>query len=816
MNPTRFYVGVFLVTASVLMLQVIQTRILSVVLWYYLAFFVISLAMYGITAGTVWVYLRRQRFSERTLSYDLTYFTSALAVATAICGAIEMSLAPVATGKLVTLVVWIELTACLSIPFFLSGVVVSLALTRSPFPIGRVYGVDLVGAAAGCLGAFALLNLTDAPTAIFCVAAMAALAAVCFSKSGLGEAPATPMLLSGRLMRVKPIFVVLALCAIVNGATDKGIQPLVVKDKVQDPTDAPIYTKWNTFSRIAVYEKGIQFPQMWGPSPTFDPKAWLIEQRLMNIDGDAVTVAYRWKGDVADAAFLRYDVVNLAHYLPGHQRAAVIGVGGGRDLLSARVFGVPDITGVELNPILARLLMTAPGFSDYSKVGTLSGLHLYVDEGRSWFTRSKDKFDIIEMSLADTWAATGAGALTLSENGLYTTDAWRIFLDHLTDKGVFTVSRWYAPDNVNETGRMVSLAVAALFDIGALDPRQHIFLAASGNIATLIVARSALVADDVALLDSVADKMQFRILLSPDRPPASPVLGNIVASGSLAALQDYTSGLPLDLTPATDERPFFFNEVPLYSPWRTIELVLQNRSMGVDTGNIAATATLVELFVMSVLLVLSTIVFPLRPAFGVVERRLVVSGSLYFILIGTGFMCAEIGLLQRMSVFLGHPIYSLTIVLFSLIAATGLGSLVSDRLPLATRGRFVGWALITAAYLMALPLWVAPLLHEFGSAGLALRAAISVLAIAPAGLLMGFGFPTGMRFVASIDRAPTPWFWGINGAAGVLGSSLAVVLSIAFGIYVTMFASALCYALLIPAGVAIGFAGKTAPSTRTA
>ncbi|HLJ20805.1 MAG TPA: hypothetical protein VKU84_11435 [Stellaceae bacterium] len=816
MKSMRFYLGVFLVTASVLMLQIVQTRILSVVLWYYLAFLVISLAMFGITAGTVWVYLRRQRFSERTLSYDLTYFSSALAVATLVCGAIEMTLAPATTGKLVAIVVWIEFTACLVVPFFLSGVVVSLALTRSPYPIGRVYGVDLAGAAAGCLGVFGLLNLTDGPTAMICVAAIAALAAVCFNGSGLGAAPTETMPFAAQLLRVKPIFLGLLLCAVANGTTDKGLQPIFVKGRVEAAADAPMFTQWNTFSRIAVFDEGNQLPQMWGPSPAFNPEGWSIEQRRMNIDGDAGTVTYRWDGDVAHAAFLRYDVTNLAHFLPGHQRAAVIGVGGGRDLLSAGVFGVPDITGIELNPILARLLTRAPGFAEFSNLGQLPGLHLHVDEARSWFTRSSDRFDIIQMSLIDTWAATGAGAFTLSENGLYTVEAWRTFLDHLTETGVFTVSRWYARDNVNETGRMVSLAAATLLDLGAGDPSRHIFLAASGNIATLIVSRSPLSPPDVERLSTVADEMQYQILLSPDRPPASPVLGKILASRTIADLRDYTSGLALDLTPPTDERPFFFNQLPLFNPWRTIELAQHNRSVGAASGNIVATTTLILLFLMSLLLVSRTIVYPLRPAIGDVGRRLALGGTAYFLLIGVGFMCAEIGLLQRMSVFLGHPIYSLSIVLFSLISATGIGSLMSDRLPLATRGRFVGWSLITAGYLFVLPFWLPPVLHDFGSATLILRASLCVLAIAPAGLLMGYGFPTGMRFIAAVDRTPTPWFWGINGAAGVLASSFAVAVSIAFGIYVTMIASALCYALLIPAGIAIGFRRETAAVAQVA
>ena len=163
----------------------------------------------------------------------------------------------------------------------------------------------------------------------------------------------------------------------------------------------------------------------------------------------------------------------------------------------------------------------------------------------------------------------------------------------------------------------------------------------------------------------------------------------------------------------------------------------------------------------------------------------------------------EIGLLQRMSVFLGHPIYSLSVLLFSLIMATGLGSLLSEKIRLDTRTKFASWAVLVAGYIMALPLWFEDVLLAFGDANLYVRAALCVATIAPAGLLMGFGFPTGMRLITAIDRRPTPWFWGINGVAGVLASIVAVASSIAFGIGTTLIVGATCYLLLVPASFAL-------------
>src|SRR5688572_7111863 len=163
MHKANFYIGVFLVSFAALMLQIVQTRILSVVVWYHLAFFVISLAMFGLTAGAVWVYLKGERFAAKTLSYDLAYFSGLFAFATAIGLGIQMTLAPVITRIATTFWLWTELALCLSLPFFFAGVVISLALTRSPYPVARVYGVDLVGAASGAVGALLLLGLTDGP-----------------------------------------------------------------------------------------------------------------------------------------------------------------------------------------------------------------------------------------------------------------------------------------------------------------------------------------------------------------------------------------------------------------------------------------------------------------------------------------------------------------------------------------------------------------------------------------------------------------------------------------------------------------------------
>jgi spermidine synthase len=807
MRPVFFYLGVFLISSCTLMLEIIQTRILSVVVWYHLAFFVISLAMFGLTAGAVWVYLRPLRFTEKTLSYDLSYFSGLFALATAICLAVQMTLAPVVSGAMTTLWIWTELAICLSVPFFFSGVLLSLALTRSPFPVGRVYGVDLLGAAIGCVGALLLLNFTDGPSAVLWVAAFMAAGALAFSGSVIGKAPDQKPPLHSCLQHHYWILSVLVLCALINPYTDHGLQPIAVKGNFEFP-GSHLFKQWNSFSRVVVGQVKHGIPKLWGPSPKMFHEPWSVFQTELNIDGDAATYAYRFTGDLNEVRFLRYDVTNLAYFLPDRERVLVIGVGAGRDILSAALFGRKKITGVEINPIFVQLLTRHPDFLDFNNVARLPGVQFVLDEGRSWLTRSQESFDLIQMSLVDTWAATGAGAFTLSENGLYTVEAWKTFLNRLTPKGVFTVSRWYDPSVPDETGRLISLAAAALMEMGITEPRRHLVLAAQGEIATLVLSKSPFSASDVETLERAAAEYQHDILMSPRRPPASDTLFRIITAVDRKSLDAYTSSLAFDLTPPTDDRPFFFNQLPLSRPFQALahaKNVLATGPLGggVRQGNLVATLTLLVLFFISLIFVTAAIIVPLRPALRDVGPAVATRGTLYFALIGAGFMMVEIGLLQRMTVFLGHPIYSLSVLLFSLILTTGIGSLLSEKTRLHNRARITIWGIVTGGYLMLLPFLLSELFAAFNHATLTVRIAICVASITPAGLLLGFGFPTGMRLIAAIDSRPTPWFWGINGAAGVLASVSAIAVSLALGITATLILGALCYFLLVPVALAL-------------
>jgi spermidine synthase len=798
-----FLLGLFLVCMCGLMLQITETRILSVIAFYHLAFFAISMAMFGMTAGALYVYFRAEQFPPEQLFRNLTWIGSAFAISVFLSALFLISTVVISVNyTALAVLLWLKLILILVPPYFFAGMAISLALTRSPFSVGLVYGVDMVGAASGCLVILALLNWIDAVSALITIAALAAVAAVCFAlaRRGIGDtlAPVTGLL-------QRPLFLVLLFGLLAGG--NAAIQPYglvltTVHNKLE--TGIPAALRWNSFSRVRADQEEMGAPSLWGPSPhTPDIQ---VSQRHMDIDGSAGTMMYRFDGDDSKIDFLRYDITNIAYAIRNQGRAAVIGVGGGRDLLSAHLFGFRDLTGVELNPVFIDLLQHR--FRDYNHLADIPGTRLFVDEARSWFAGTKDRFDLIEMSLVDTWAATGAGAFSLSENGLYTLQGWRHFLDALTPTGVFTVSRWYDPNNVTETGRLLSLAAASLRDRGVTQPQTHLFLAGSWNLATLIVSAAPFSTDELARLRARTDELGFRVLVSPDAPDATPILRQIIDADS-QAMDGLSHMNHLDLTVPTDDRPFFFNQLILTDP-DSIRLALKSRA-GVITGNLLANITVAIIIVASFLLVVFAMVVPALPSVRQTSTRLARLGTLYFALIGFGFMFIEIGLIQRLSVFLGHPVYGLAIGLFGIILSTGLGSLISERVVLDTGPRVLTWAGLLCFYVMLMSLWFPALVYTFEGQELVVRVLISLLAIVPSGLLMGFGFPTGMRLVNAIDTRPTPWFWAVNGAAGVMAASLAVIISISYSINVSLWIGAVCYLLLGP--IALGLGRVTSPAS---
>ena len=362
-----FLLGVFLICMSGLMLQIIETRLISVILWYYLAFFAISMAMLGMTVGSLIVYFKADYFPRERLLDNLSWISVALSLSVMFSmSSLITTIAPSGIGNTfaMSVFVWAKLIAVLLPPYVFAGMAVSLALTRSRWPVGLVYGVDLAGAACGCLLVLGLLEWADAISVLIAIAAFAACAAACFALARrlTGEAVTTLAVgWLGRGWRPTALTIGFAAMSLINAAVQPtsetkgwrdGLTLLMAKNELE--LDQPALVRWNTFSRVRARYSSVYKPFLWGPSPIMP--AIEVPYRNLDIDASAGTPMYRFDGDLSKLDFLRYDLTNIAYTIRNHGRAAVIGVGGGRDVLSAYYFGFRDVSGVELNPILVDLL----------------------------------------------------------------------------------------------------------------------------------------------------------------------------------------------------------------------------------------------------------------------------------------------------------------------------------------------------------------------------------------------------------------------------------------------------------------------------
>lgn len=782
----RFYPAMFLIALSTLVLQVLLMRLLSVVTWYHLAFFAISMAMLGMTAGAVTVFLQPARYAGAALAGSLAWacIGFALAVPFMLYVVCTMPL-DIATSAGIWASSLLSTLSCLA-PFYFSGIAVTATLTRSGLPVNRIYAADLIGAALGCAAVLVALDWADVPSLILGTSALGLAAGALFA--GRAERRAQALCVAGA--------VVFAGLAAHNAVSDNPWRPVVVKGTME-PSDPVYLREWNSFSRVLVQMPKAMPPSYWGPSPVAPREP--IVQMPMDIDGDAGTTVRPFRSR-ADIEHLGFDVTNMAYRLGRKGQACVIGVGGGRDVQAAILFGHEKVLGVELNPIFVDLLQGR--LADFAGIGRREGVTLVADEARSYLARHPLSCTVLQMSLIDTWAATGAGAFSLSENGLYTVEGWRVFLSKLAPDGLFTVSRWYNRDNLGETGRLVSLAVASLLDAGVPDPAAHLGMVTSARISTLIVSKSPLSPDDVTTLREWAGRLQFEVALAPDQAPLHPTLARLVAARSAGELAAVNKGSRFNFAPPRDESPYFFNLLKLrhlpdaFGLYTGADNTFLDSGQGVARGNMVASAVLVALIGCLALCAVLTVFLPLRLAKrrGIVRKGdALVSGALYFAAIGAGFMFAEIGLIQRLSVFLGHPVYGLGVLLFSLIAATGVGSYLSGRIDASRMRDLIAFPVLLGVLLVMYP-WIADaVMHAMAAAPMGARIAASLAMTVPLGLVMGCFYPTGMRVAERLGKAETPWYWALNGVMGTLVSGVAVFVSLYFSITANFWLGAACY-----------------------
>jgi hypothetical protein len=778
------FAGLFCTSFATLLLEILDGRLLSVLTWYHLSFLAVSLAMLGMSAGAIRVFLAGPALAGEAALPQLPRAALAFAITMALSHivvlCIPLSVQPV--GSVIGLASLAATIVALTVPFYFSGVTVTIALTRGRATIGRLYAWDLAGAAFGCLAVVPLLDSGwfNLSSLVLLGAAVSSAGGYCFSQAFARRYRPATLLLT----------ILLAASALANGARTTGLEVAYPKNRQYWMSEHTDRTYWNSHSYVVVQRPGRWEPFLWGGG-RLQNHAERVNAAWMVIDGEAGTPITEWNGDPMALDWVRHDVTTLPYYLR-HGSVAVIGFGGGRDLLAAVWGRNPAITGIDVNETMIRLLTGS--HRQFARIAERPEVRLVHDDGRSFLTRGGERFDVIQMSLIDTWAATGAGAFSLSENGLYTTEAWHVVLSRLAPTGVFSVSRWFAPGYLSETSRLLALGTAALIEHGVAEPLQHMLLVSRDAVATLMISPSPFTAADREVVERVAADEAFTIQVSPWTGGTTSQLDRIGRSRTAAALAEATADPQLDFSPPTDNRPFFFNMLKPASFARARSLP----SEGVARGNIYATTTLVVLFLITTTLVSVMIVLPLvahgRPR---MRGRAFGASLLYFAAIGLGFMLVQMALLQRFSIYLGHPTYTLSITLFSMILFAGIGSSISDRVaPLRPRVERM-LPLAAAGGVLLLLVLVQPITRVTVGYPLAARSAVVVGLLAPLSMLLGFFFPSGLRLVGRLSPEATAWMWGVNGAFSVLGSIVAVAISIFVGIHANLLAAAALYGALV-------------------
>ncbi|HHI69029.1 MAG TPA: hypothetical protein ENJ97_06870 [Planctomycetes bacterium] len=580
-----------------------------------------------------------------------------------------------------------------------------------------------------------------------------------------------------------------------------------------------VYTRWSTLSRVDAFHWPRVFPPwgLWGLSRKW--KGSVPAQKGITIDSWAMTSIMHYTGGPLDTPGQKAPL-KVLEYLPAGAVHRVsrkggsilcIGAGGGLDVLTAHYFGKKRIVGVEINPsVVEAVRKVFPAFSGYLYDSRRHpGIEVHVAEGRHFMETTKEKFDVVQLSGVDTFSTTEAGAFSLSENFLYTVEAFKTYLSHLKEGGVLTLTRWFAPAGEPSPGpdgrlhlwpryslRLLTLAWKGLEAFGVKDPAKCIYFFRSGLFTVILVRPEGWTPAQTAVLDKFLAGMGFEPLLLPGaKGPALTVAGkswpNVYAEFARAPDKDaYIASYPFNVEPPTDDRPFFF-EVSRFKHIFSKEHYLN--SLGGMTAHGILSVLLLEVLLLGFFLV----ILPLKNLLLALKKELprerIFGGTLYFTCLGLGFMMVEIALSQKFILFLGHPFYSLAVVLFALLVFSGIGSALSHKVPIPLLAPLLPAAL-ALIYGAALDPLFGALLHL----DTWLRILVAVLLIAPLGLALGIPFPSGVRLLGKTGEGLVPWAWGVNGYASVLASVLAIVLAISVGFTMVLALAALLYVLALP------------------
>ncbi|MGB3714622.1 MAG: hypothetical protein WA996_09355 [Candidatus Promineifilaceae bacterium] len=804
-----YFAGIALISTATILLELALLRLFAVQQFYHFAFMAISLALLGAGASGSILSVWRRRFSSTSLCLIFSVTTVGAYLVLNYLPFDSFSIAW--DRRQVAYLAAYFLVA--AVPFLFAGLVVGGELMHSGDLGGgyiragshQVYGANLIGSALGALATLPLLAIFDGVGAVIFAAILGAVSALLFSSVERQETGRSWRKWAGMMLVIG--FIITGLLAILRppGVLTQQLSPYKTLSVLLQTIDARhTLTDWDASTRVDVVESSAIhiMPGLSLLSPAIPPP-----QAGLMLDGDSLTPITNLDPDSEQARELaRYTPNSLAYQLRPGARTLVIEAGTGMDVLFALAAGAAQVTAVEENQLLLEAVKEDYGEFTHNLYGD-SRVNVVNQSGRV-FARQQAKdedfetgrYDVVIVALTEPHRPVTSGAFSLTENYIYTVDAFQDYLQLLGEDGLLVVTRWLqAPPS--ESGRTFGILIEALTELG-LDPAEHIIAFRTLRTMTFVTSLERFTDDDLSTVRDFLEQRNYDPAYFTGVKPEElnqygileePIYHNLLTR-MLADPEAVYGSYRFDIEPPTDDRPFFYH----YFKWRQTPEILAGLGYNWQPFGGSGYFVLVALLVVVVLASAVLIIAPLL--FGRKARTPVDTGHaphwrlrvlLYFACLGLAFLFVEIPLAQRFILILDQPVTALAIVLFAILLFSGLGSLSVRRLSL-TRGMIALIVLIALFPIMLDPLSAFALsLPEWG------RITLTVLAIAPLGFLMGLPFAGGLSVVESHDSSLVPWAWAINGSFSVISSVLAVMIALSWGFPAVFWLGAAAYAVAL-------------------
>ncbi|HET6277987.1 MAG TPA: hypothetical protein VFG08_04310 [Candidatus Polarisedimenticolia bacterium] len=752
----RIELSIVSISTAMLMFEILQTVLLSFQTIERNAFLVVSMCLLGLGGGGSIATVLGRRFRASPVA---VLWWSALGFSVTLVAMTFLSSWTTDLRKLIAFGV---------LPYLFVGIFLALVFRTWPEAAHRSYFLNLVGSGIGCLTLIGLMNLTgDGPLAVLVIAGLVLFAAA--------------LIAATRTMRLTTLAVLIILFALVplrgwlygfSPAPRKGIAFITNDPEISSDIT---WSRWGYLGRLDVLRpgEGIERFRLGGR----EVRGLLdegVDVRYLFASGGNWTEAidFRDKSEFK-ARYVRESKHSLAYLLTDSPKVLNIGFGGGIDIFLALQHGARSVVGVDINPLMVRAGREAlAGY--YDDFYNDDRVTIEVMDGRTYVRNTREPFDVVSLTAVDTGELLHSNAQVLLENYLYTLEAFSDYLRVLSDDGFLYVSRPHI-----QTMRTITTAVAALRRMGIEKPQDHFAVLGRGEVRrgrwrNVLVGKSPLTAEQIdRIWERYGESLVAYLPGGRNNDPAYQEYFEAVARGRE---EKYVARQPADFSPVHDDRPFFYQ----------FDRSLLDSSAGQALLSILQWVSIIA----AVLIVLPMLFVPLPK--GSPGRRLI--GLMgFFSAIGLGFMFVEIVLIQKLVLFLGHPSYSISVTLFTILVFSGLGSIYARRFDVPSyRTALLIWGPIILATLFY-ALGLDPILARSHTTSLLLRFVLVTALLAPGSFFMGMPFPTMVRMMQGKEEMLIPWAWAINAFTSVAASTLAVLFAMQVGFSIVLFLGTAAY-----------------------